>query len=179
MKNHRENKEHNAWHKAHYDTVGTNDKLVINLRDLGHTMRLLYEGKGSQKRVLIILDEIGGSITQRKLTERLGIQPGSASEVIAKLESAGYIKRTPNETDRRTADIALTETGKVLAAEARAQRIHRHEQMFACLSDAEKNELLSLLERINADWEKRYRGIADGHDHCEHHHENIHRQRGE
>ena len=29
--------------------------------------------------------------------------------------------------------------------------------MFSCLSDDEKAQLLSALERINADWEQRYR----------------------
>lgn len=153
-----------------------NDSLILNLRDLSHTMRSLYEGKGSQKRILIILDEIGGTITQQKLTERLGIQPGSSSEVIAKLENAGYITRTPNETDRRTADISLTETGKIFAAEARKQRIRRHEQMFSCLSDEEKNQLLSLLEKINKDWEKRYQNVAD---HRKHHREHRCYPKGE
>ncbi len=107
-------------------------------------MRFLYEGKGSQKRVLIILSEIG-VITQRELTERLGIKPGSASEVIAKLENSGWITRTPSETDRRTADVALTEKGKQLALEAKKQRNLWHEEMFSCLSENEKSELLFLL----------------------------------
>ena len=40
-------------------------------------------------------------MTQSELTEYLGVQPGSASEVIGKLESAGLIVRTPSEKDRR------------------------------------------------------------------------------
>ncbi len=164
---------HDAWRDVQYRNADINDKLIINLRDLGHMLRSLYEGKGSQKRIVIVLNEIGGSITQRELTERLGIQPGSASEVIAKLESSGHIRRTPNETDRRTADIELTEAGKTFAEEAKEQRLRRHEQMFSCLSDAEKDELLSLLERVNSDWETRYQNIRDnrrqgGHQRREH-----------
>lgn len=169
MRGQRENKNHNEWRKAHYDAAEMNDKLIINLRDLSHTMRFLYEGKGSQKRILIVLDEIGGSITQRELTERLGIQPGSASEVIAKLESAGYIKRTPSEADRRTVDIELTETGKKVTADAKEQRVQRHKEMFSCLSDDEKKELLSLLEKVNTDWESRYKDIRESHEHDGHH----------
>lgn len=145
--------------ECHNDT-DINKTLIINLRNLSHTMRSLYEGRGSQKHILIILNETkGGSITQRELTERLGIQPGSASEVIAKLENAGYIKRTPNQADRRTADIRLTETGEKAAKEAERQRIDRHEEMFACLSDGEKKELLTLLQKLNIDWEQRFHGI--------------------
>ena len=142
-------------HTTHCHAADDNDSLILNFRDISHTMRFLYEGKGSQKRILIVLSKTG-PITQRALTERLGIQPGSASEVIAKLESADLVKRTPCESDRRTADIALTEKGKVLALQAAEQRRLRHEEMFSCLSAEEKSLLLSLLEKINADWEKRY-----------------------
>lgn len=133
-------------------------KLIINLRDINHVMRSLYEGKGSQKRILIVLKEVG-TITQRELTERLGIQPGSASEVLAKLEDAGNIVRVPSKSDRRTMDIALTEQGRMLAETLLAQREERHEEMFSCLSEEEKSSLLRLLEKINEDWEARYQGI--------------------
>ena len=152
---------------AHYQSTDTNDKLIINLRDLGHIMRFLYEGKASQKRILIILNELK-TITQRDLTEHLGIQPGSASEILSKLESAGLIIRTQNETDRRTTDVSLTDTGRELAVKALAQRQRLHEEMFSCISEEEKEKLLSLLERIYADWRIRY--CEDGHhESCGHH----------
>lgn len=156
MKDHKENTARGAWRKAHYNAADTNGRLIINLRDLSHVMRFLYEGKGSQKRILIVLAEAGCSITQQELTKRLGIQPGSASEVIAKLEAAGYITRNPSGTDRRTVDIGLTQAGKLAASQAGQQRARRHQEMFSCLSDGEKSELLALLEKINADWRSRY-----------------------
>lgn len=140
-----------------YDAMDRNKKLIINLRDLGHTIRFLYEGKGSQKQILIILYEYG-SMTQRELTERIGVQPGSASEVIGKLEGAGLILRTPNQKDRRTADIQLTEAGRLQAAEAVTQREIRHQEMFSCLTAEEKKTLLELIETLNMDWDSRYRG---------------------
>lgn len=134
-----------------------NDQLIMSIRDLSHVMRFLYEGKASQKRILIILNE-SETMTQRELTERLGIQPGSASEILSKLENAGLIIRTPNETDRRTTDIRLTESGGRLAQEAFTQRQRRHEEMFSCLEEEEKLELLSLLEKVCVDWKSRYGG---------------------
>lgn len=145
-----------------HSTDDANSRLIIYLRDLSHVMRFLYEGRGSQKRILIVLEEAGGRLTQRELTRRLGIQPGSASEVIAKLEHAGYIRRTPSKADRRTADIELTEAGKISALESRKQRIRRHEEMFACLSEDEKHQLLFLLEKVNTDWENRYQDAGAG-----------------
>lgn len=160
MGNHGEQEERKEWRMAHYRAAHKNDKLIINLRDISHIMRLLYEGRGSQKRILIILQERGG-MTQRELTGRLGIQPGSASEVIAKLEHAGYLTRTPSKTDHRTTEIALTGQGKSSALEALDERKRRHEEMFSCLSGEEKDTLLSLLEKINADWENRYRDVEE------------------
>lgn len=161
---------HVMQREMHHNTADKNDELILNLRDLSHTMRFLYEGKGSQKRILIVLNEIGGSVTQRELTERLGIQPGSASEVIAKLEGAGYIKRTQNETDRRTINIDLTETGRTEAEEAQKTRKQRHEQMFSCLSEEEKEQLLCLLEKVNTDWKQRYQDMGEKRSLHKHHH---------
>ena len=161
--------KHVAQRRAHYEREDTNGRLVINLRDISHTMRDLSEGRGSQKRVLILLLETG-PITQRELTERLGIQPGSASEVIAKLENAGLLTRTESEADRRTVDVTLTEEGKQQAEEANSQRIGRHGEMFSALSDEEKGMLLKLLEKVNADWQSRYANRqAHHHGHHEHH----------
>lgn len=159
--------------KAHYHDADMNDKLIINLRDLGHIMRFLYEGKASQKRILIILNE-SETITQRDLTERLGIQPGSASEILSKLEGAGLIIRTQNEADRRTTDVCLTDAGRELATEALSQRRKRHEEMFSCLSEEEKQELLSLLERVCADWKARYSEMGHTHGHGHHHNGHHH-----
>lgn len=167
----------------HCNAADMNDRLILGLRDLSHIMRFLYEGKASQKRVLIILNE-SEAMTQRDLTERLGIQPGSASEILSKLERAGWIRRARNDADRRTTDISLTDAGRELAAEALAQRQKRHEDMFSCLSEEERQELLSLLEKIRADWKIRYKekGNICRHGHCHsdcrdgggHHHNRRH-----
>lgn len=139
-----------------YEQLDLNNKLIWNFRDIGHTMRHISEGKGSQQRVLIVLNETG-PITQSELTQQLDIQPGSASEVIIKLESAGFIQRLPSEKDKRTMDVHLTSAGKIEAQRLSRIRFDRHERMFAALSGGEKEALLGLLERINADWDEQYR----------------------
>lgn len=142
--------------RERYASAGINEKLVFNLLDIHGTMRSLYEGKGSLKRVLIVLRKTG-PITQMALTERLEIQPASVSDVLAKMEALGLILRRPSAADQRTADVTLTEQGERQADEAGAQRLLRHAEMFSVLSDGEKQELLFLLEKINGDWECRYR----------------------
>lgn len=163
-----EKRHHHEMRLEHYHAADINDKLIINLRNLNHIMRSLYEGKASQKRILIILNEME-TITQRDLTERLGIQPGSASEILSKLENAGWILRTQNKGDRRTTDVCLTDSGRELATEALAQRRKRHEEMFSCLSEEEKEHLLSLLEKVCADWRSHYVEKEKGHGHHSRH----------
>ncbi len=148
--------------------TSTDDQLVRLLRDLGHTLRFLFEGKGSQRRILIILHRTGG-LTQRELTEYIGVKPGSASEVLGKLEDAGLIQRTPSETDRRTMDIRLTPAGWTASEQALQQRQARHQEMFSCLSEEEKAALLEMLKKLGDDWHVRYHTDGRGHGHpCRH-----------
>ena len=159
--------------KERYKSFDINNKLICNIRDMGHTVRAMSDGKASQSRILIVL-HTEGLITQSKLTELLNVQPGTVSEVIGKLERAGLIERTASENDRRTSELRLTEEGVAKAMRAIEARKNRYEDMFACLTESEKSDLLALLEKINEDWERRYGyGRANrngGHHHGKHGH---------
>ena len=132
-----------------------NEKLVHGLLDINHMMRMLYEGKASQSRILIILYE-QKNMTQKELTEFLGIKPGSVSEILIKLEKANLITRVHSENDRRTMKISLTDEGEKMAKVAIKRRRERHEQMFVCLTEDEQKTLLLLLEKLAGDWEERF-----------------------
>ena len=131
-----------------------NNRIIRNFWRIHHTMRRISEGKASHRRILMLLLETE-TRTQRELTQLLGIQSGSASEVLGKLEAAGLITRTPSAADRRTTDLFLTEAGRAEALEALSQRKERHERMFSCLSGEERETLLVLLEKLNQAWEDR------------------------
>lgn len=136
-----------------YQADDVNGKLVTMLRVLGHAGHHM-DGSGGQGRVLSLLKE-EGEMTQRELTGKLGIQPGSASEIIGKLEKGGFLIRTPSLTDRRTADVSLTAEGTARAEEHLDRTQARREAMFAALTDEEKASLLQLLEKLYADWEEK------------------------
>lgn len=160
-----------------YNEAGVNEKLMISFRGVGRAMRSGFEANVGQKRILMMLAE-QGELTQRELTERLGVRPGSASEILAKLENAGLIARTQNEEDRRTVNVSLTEAGSALAAESAEKRSGLSEEMFSCLSDGEKETLLSLLEKLRADWAERY-PAGRGRHHGHHGHHGPHGPHGE
>ena len=128
-------------------------KLAFHLRSVAHMMRARFDDREGQRRILLMLND--ASLSQRDLTRRLGIQPGSASEILSKLESGGLITRTPNEEDRRTTDIRLTDAGKELAGRVKEERRERRGEMFSCLTEEDKEALVSLLEKLRSDWENR------------------------
>ena len=139
------------------------NKLMVMLHELRHMGRFGIDGKGGQNGILRMLSE-DGAMTQRTLTERLGIQPGSASEVLGKLEKAGFITRTQSEADRRTTDVALTDEGRAQAAEAASQRDARVHEMFSVLSEEEKAAFLATMEKLNRAWaEKAKEHRREGH----------------
>lgn len=141
-----------------YEALDLDGKLGVKLRELALRGRFVMDSRGGQEKILRVLAQ-EGELTQRALTERLGIQPGSASEVIGKLERAGLIERSENAEDRRTADIRLTEQGR-----DHAQRTHKEKpELFSALSGQEKEQLLSLLEKLSADWQSRF--SEEGHRH--------------
>lgn len=161
--------EHKGNRFSHYNEMSTNDKILAQMSKLTHSSHSILGGRGGQKRILHILSK-EGSMTQRELTERLDIQPGSASEIIKKLEAAGYIVRTANESDRRTADISLTEAGKAQVLEYDTQREAQASKLFSTLSAEETEQLLALLEKVSTDWDARFKECPR-HSHCHHHKE--------
>jgi len=152
--------EHKENRFSHYAEMDINDKILAQLSKLSHQSHMVSGGRGGQKRILHILSK-EGSMTQRELTQRLDIQPGSASEMIKKLESSGYILRTTNEADRRTADISLTEAGKAQLREDGKESDRAG--LFSALSNDEASRLLSLLEKLSADWDSRFKDHRKSH----------------
>ena len=143
--------------REEYEALDLDGKLSAKLNELNHVSRFVMDSRGGQGRILRVLAE-EGTMTQRALTEKLGIQPGSASEVIGKLERAGLLTRTENESDRRTADVRLTEQGLAQAESGAKEK----PALFSALDEGEKQQLLTLLEKLSADW--RGRG-EHGHGH--------------
>lgn len=85
-----------------------------------------------------------GALPMAKASARLQVHPTSVTNAVDRLESAGYVRRTPHPSDRRTTLVEITETGRALAVDA-TERLN--DQVFAKpgLSD---DKLLSLVRII-------------------------------
>ncbi|MGI6721032.1 MAG: MarR family winged helix-turn-helix transcriptional regulator [Anaerovoracaceae bacterium] len=104
----------------------------------------------TQDRVLYLL-KYHDDMPQKQIQNILVIKPGSASEIMSKLESKGLIRRTKSEEDRRVVIVSLTEAGRERAAEIESGRFSRG-SAFAALSEEEQAELRQLLEKLLTSW---------------------------
>ena len=105
----------------------------------------------TQTKILEIIHDADEIISQKALQEKLGIQSGSMSEVVIKLEKKGYIERIKSSQDRRAYDIILTEEGQ--------EEYHKHKEkehdsstLFVDLNKEEKKELNEMLGRLIDGW---------------------------
>ena len=102
----------------------------------------------AQARLLSALMDHEEGVRQKVLAEEMRVNPSSMSELIGKLEAEGYAVRTVDPEDKRATLITLTEVGKARAYELEDERQERFAKPFARLTEKEKEQLLSLLEKL-------------------------------
>ncbi|MEF2230730.1 MAG: MarR family transcriptional regulator [Pseudodesulfovibrio sp.] len=101
----------------------------------------------AQSSILSILRE-DGPMNQRDLLERLDVRSSSLSEVLAKLEAGGLVARERNPEDRRGLIISITPEGRKMLGDEPDRA--GADGFFACLDDAEKEQLRGILTKIAA-----------------------------
>lgn len=144
--------QHGRVHEFDISAEGS-EGLCARLRQCGHF--LFHNGKdySSQRKVLTLISEHSGEITQRELTGELGIHRASVSELLGKLEKKGFITRRQDDRDRRCVRISLTDKGTLsLQENIHAQSEQDLDKMFASLSEAEKNSLYAILGKLINAW---------------------------
>ena len=115
---------------------------AIQFREFG-PMGSPHRGQG---RVLSIL-KLQPEISQKQLSYLLHMRNQSLGELLAKLEKAGMITRTPSQEDKRAMIIRLTETGKS-AADTIEEIRNTADMAFDSLAESERENLRELLMKI-------------------------------
>lgn len=127
-------------------------ELMRQMRRCNHLLYHKFSLNFSQNRILSVLNR-EGPMTQKALMCRLQIQPGSLSEVIAKVEGAGLVERRRCEDDRRSVEIRLTEEGVRQAEAFERDRQDMAHLLFETLNDDEKHQLMRLMTKLHEHWE--------------------------
>ena len=138
-----------GWRGGHGFEAEASDDLYTLMRACGHILYHQGGRKSGQGRILRILSHCE-AMSQRELQEVLGIQTGSLSEILAKLENAGFIERERDEADRRRSVVRLTPAGRNRAEEC--CRNGERQDMFSALDEGQREQLKKLLTILLADW---------------------------
>ncbi len=99
-----------------------------------------------QGRVLQIL-KLKPDITQKELSDSLDMSKQALGELLNKLENCGYITKEASLHDRRVMLIHLTQEG-LRACEKMKSEYHGKNDPFSCLSEEEKDVLITYFERL-------------------------------
>jgi len=114
------------------------------------------EGHGrrrGQARVLTMV-ALQEGINQKDLAFLLGIRPQTIGEMLRKLEERGLVERRKSEEDARATQVFLTDEGRARADEIAEQRALAAADMFAVLTDEEKEQLDTLLDKLGTELDK-------------------------
>jgi DNA-binding MarR family transcriptional regulator len=84
------------------------------------------------------------------LAQALEVVPRSITSMVDTLESAGFVAREPDPTDRRATIVVLTVAGDEVLTQVGRMRAEAAEQLFAKLSEGEQDELRRLLELLDS-----------------------------
>lgn len=116
----------------------------------GRMLRRRPQGGPAQGQALILAILAGReALSQRQLQQMLGIQPGSLSELLSKLEGKGLIRREKAE-DRRGNLLRITDAGREASAAQTAD--DGGDDPFSPLTDEQQDQLAALLRTLLTRW---------------------------
>jgi DNA-binding MarR family transcriptional regulator len=118
-------------------------RLEQDLAESGYPINL------SQFLVLRKLDVLG-PMSAIDLARAIDHNPGAMTRLLDRLETMGYLRRTPHAADRRTLRIELTDAGHALSQELRACGERMAEYALRTLAPDERADFVALLARVHA-----------------------------
>jgi MarR family transcriptional regulator, organic hydroperoxide resistance regulator len=119
------------------------DRVAI-VQQFGRTYRAFMSAFEAQVghplprwRVMLALHDQGGESSQKRLVERLRVDPGALTRQLKALEGLGWISRRMDERDNRVTNVRLTETGRAMTEASLPRRnAFLHDTMAGLPDDA-------------------------------------------
>ncbi|GLS16353.1 bifunctional helix-turn-helix transcriptional regulator/GNAT family N-acetyltransferase [Hydrogenophaga electricum] len=128
-----------AFNRFHTRLVGALDESLL---DSGHTLpqaRVLHEIASAPR---------DRPLSARDIGQRLRLDTGYLSRLLAGLEADGLVVRQPSDTNARRLGLSLTPQGRDAYAQLSAASAREIEALLAPLSPAERDELVGAMARI-------------------------------
>ena len=98
--------------------------------------------------VLTTLRRLGGSASQRRLMDALGLTSGTVSVRIDRLVTEGLVTRDPDPQDGRGAIVTLTREGAARFDAAAPAHLANEDRLLAALDAGERTHLATLLRKL-------------------------------
>jgi DNA-binding MarR family transcriptional regulator len=100
-----------------------------------------------QSRFLRLIQDHDG-IIQRDLAEEMDVRPSSMTEMLARMEALGLIRRVQDEKDQRAVHIHLTDAGRAMAGESAGTTEDLVGEMFKNMTGEEIGTMLALTKKL-------------------------------
>jgi DNA-binding MarR family transcriptional regulator len=146
-----------AWNRERPDLDVTPSAVVIRIAMLAHAfgieLRRFFEANGLTKadfEVLAALRRRGEpyALPQHEIMHVSRRSSGTVSFRVDRLESDGFVRRSPDPGDARSVIVALTESGKRLVDRIAAAHLANEARLLAPLTAAERVALAKLLRKL-------------------------------
>ena len=119
------------------------DRIAV-VQQFGRTYRAFMSAFETQVgqpmprwRILLALHEHAGELSQKKLVERLRVDPGALTRQLKALELLGWVARSTDTRDNRITNVVLTRAGAAAVEESLPRRnAFLRETMGALPADA-------------------------------------------
>lgn len=91
-----------------------------------------------------------GEASLNAIASKLGATKQSTAQIINNLKSKGYLQAEKNETDGRSVNLVITETGRTVFQQSGEQGWLFLQKLFSDFSDEELETLWKLLKKVYA-----------------------------
>jgi len=108
--------------------------------------------KNSERHFLWILYSLSresGRVNPTDIAKKIGVTMSAITHLINSLETAGLVRRVPDETDRRVVLLELTPAGKLKVEAVKKQYWQKFAKLVEYLGDADSAKIIEIITKIS------------------------------
>jgi DNA-binding MarR family transcriptional regulator len=102
---------------------------------------------GGQERIILLLRDQDG-LTPSQIAEKLNVSPPTIAKSIARLTARGVLVRRVDKSDRRRANVFLSNVGHSMVKSIKKEQRKWQKKVLQSVSKGEKAELSKQLKQI-------------------------------
>jgi DNA-binding MarR family transcriptional regulator len=134
--------------------VNLEDEIVLTLRRVSQAVdthsRYLWQQHGLTAPQLGTLRELEQTenLTPTALSDRIHVSAATLAGILKRLEARGLIRRTKDESDRRSHTLSITDEGRRLSRQAPSLLRDEFRKRLNQMKAWEQTQMLAVLQRV-------------------------------